>query len=102
CADNPNTVAVQEANCPDNAMLTEPGTCALAKSSPERTSSASSPSSSMVVCSDGEIARSGGKSDNVVAPVRLISASFAKYSGRVGKLLVNCAVNSSRLLNCSA
>ena len=67
CAASPSTVAAHDANCPDNAMLTEPGTCAAANSSPVRTSSTISPSSSMAFNPPGVMARSGGKSDNAAS-----------------------------------
>ncbi len=54
----------------------------------------------MAFNSAGAMARNGGNSDRRAAPVRLISASFRKYSGRAGRLLVNCATNSSLLLIC--
>ena len=74
-----------------NAMFTDPGTCPAANSSPGRTSSAISPALSMPSSSAGRNARSGGNSESAAAPVRLISASLAKYSGRAGRLLVSCA-----------
>ena len=61
-----------------------------------------SPSLNIASIQAARIARSGGNSDKAAAPVRLISASFRKYSGRAGRLLVSCAMNSSLLLICSA
>ena len=101
CADNPSTVPAHDANWPDKAMFTDPGTWPAANSSPDARQARFRLRPARYSTQTAHRPQRW-QSDKAGAPARLISASLRKYSGRAGRLLVNCATNSSLLLICSA
>src|SRR5207245_3112822 len=74
-----------DANCPPSPMFSAPGIWPAPKSGAARTSRITYPSAARLRTSAEDSADGLGNPFKAGAPARLISASFEKYAGEIGR-----------------